>query len=68
MKVVRSLTWEPTFGNEIDIEEDAFTITLSREAIEIVCDWDYGCGHRGTESFSMPINKLKDLIKELEAS
>ncbi len=33
--------------------------------MEIECDWDYGYGGRGTERMEIPVEQLKELIKDL---
>jgi hypothetical protein len=67
-KIEKHLTWEPSFRNEIDIEDDTFTITLKKDEVEIECDWDYGWGGRGTERMWITLAELKALIAELEES
>ena len=67
-KVEKNLTWEPSFPNQIDIEDDTFTVTLKKDEVEIECSWDYGYGGRGTERMYIPLAELKALIKELEES
>jgi hypothetical protein len=66
--VEKHLEWEPSFDNQIDIEDDTFTITLKKDEIEIECSWDYGWAGRGTERMFIPISKLEALIKELKDS
>jgi hypothetical protein len=67
-KIEKHLTWEPDFANQIDIEDDTFTVTLKKDEVEIECSWDYGWGGRGTERMYIPLAELKALIKELEES
>jgi len=62
--------WQPNFPDETWITDEGkqrtFTITLNQGGnIEIECDWDYGYGGRGTERTEIPIEQLKELIKEL---
>ena len=62
--------WSPDFKDEtwITAEDNqrTFTITLKQgENIEIECDWDYGYGGRGTERMEIPVEQLKELIKDL---
>jgi hypothetical protein len=66
--IEKHLTWEPDFANQIDIEDDPFTITLKKDEVEIECSWDYGWGGSGTERMYIPLAELKALIKELEES
>lgn len=67
--IEKYLDWKPSFKNEIWITDDNFTITLKEGGdIEIMCNWDYGYGGRGTETMRLPVQMLKDLISELDAS
>lgn len=73
IEVEKHLDWSPSFKNEIWVtdkrKQDNFTITLKQgEDIEIEFNWDYGYGGRGTETMRLPVQMLKDLISELEAS
>jgi hypothetical protein len=73
LEVKKYLDWKPSFKNEIWItdkrKQDIFTITLKEgEDIEIEFNWDYGYGGRGTETMRLPVQMLKDLISELNAS
>lgn len=68
MKVEKHLDWFPSFKNQIDITTGKFEITLKNGDVEILCDWDYGYGGRGSEWTSIPLVELKALIKELEDS
>ena len=68
MEIDKNLEWEPSFDNQIDIEEGHFTITLTKKAVEIECNWDYGHGGKGVEIMSMGLEKLENLIKELKDS
>jgi len=68
MKIEKNLDYEPTFKNQITVEDKEFTITLEKEDVEIECSWDYGYGGRGTETMFIKLEVLKDLIKELEES
>jgi hypothetical protein len=73
LEVEKHLDWKPSFKNEIWItdkrKQDNFTITLKEgEDIEIEFNWDYGYGGRGTETMRLPVQMLKDLISELDAS
>ena len=67
---IEKYKWQPNFKDETWITDEGnqrtFTITLKQgENIEIECDWDYGYGGRGTERMEIPIEQLKELIKEL---
>lgn len=68
MNINKHLNWEPSFRNEINIEEKCFTITIKKDEVEIDCIWDYGYGGRGSESMCIPLAKFKELIAELEQS
>ena len=62
--------WQPDFKDETWITDEdnqrTFTMTLKQgENIEIECDWDYGYGGRGTERMEIPVEQLKELIKDL---
>jgi len=68
---IKKHKWQPNFKDETWITAKSFnrtfTITLKQgENMEIVCDWDYGYGGCGTERMEIPIEKLKELIKDLE--
>jgi hypothetical protein len=68
MKIDKYLKWEPNSTNEIHIEERDFTITLTKKDVEIECSWDNGYDGRGTETMSMTLEQLENLIKELKNS
>jgi len=73
LEIERHLDWKPNFKNEIWVTDkrgqDNFTITLKEgDDIEILFDWDYGYGGRGSERMYLPVELLKDLITELENS
>ena len=59
MQINRNLQWEPTFGNQIEIEKGEFTITLTKQEIQIEC---------GTENIIMTLEQLENLINELKSS
>jgi hypothetical protein len=63
--------WQPNFKDETWITDETrdrtFTVTLKQgEDVEIECNWDYGYGGRGTERMQIPIETLKELIKDLD--
>ena len=62
--------WSPSFKDETWITDkrksEQFQIILKQgEDIEIEFDWDHGLAGRGTERMMIPVQLLKDLIKEL---
>ncbi len=62
--------WQPNFADETWITDeqgqDTFTVTLKQgEDIEIEHDWNYGYGGRGCVRMEIPVDVLKELIKEL---
>jgi len=62
--------WQPSFADETCItsegDQRTFTVTVKQgEDIEIECDWNYGFGGRGTERMEIPVEALKEIIKEL---
>ena len=62
--------WQPNFKDEAWITKEdggvTFTVTLKQDNdIHIECDWDYGYGGRGVETMNIPVDVLKQLIKEL---
>jgi len=73
LKIEKHLDWEPSFRNEIWITKNdkdcEFMVTLKNDHdIEIEFSWDYGYGGRGSERMRIPLQTLKDLLKELEDS
>lgn len=56
------------FRPEIRLVDDPFDITISENNVEIVCEWDHGWGGRGTESIDIPLDVLKDVIRQYEES
>jgi hypothetical protein len=73
LEVEKHLDWKPSFKNEIWITDkkvdDNFKITLREgEDIEIEFNWDYDYDNRGTQTMRLPVQMLKDLISELDAS
>jgi hypothetical protein len=73
LEVKKHLDWKPSFKNEIWITDkkmdDNFKITLREgEDIEIEFNWDYDYDNRGTQTMRLPVQMLKDLISELDAS
>jgi hypothetical protein len=73
LEVEKHLDWKPSFKNEIWITDkkmdDNFKITLREgEDIEIEFTWDYDYDNRGTQTMRLPVQMLKDLISELDAS
>jgi hypothetical protein len=70
MDIEKNLTWHPSFNNQIDIKDGNFEVTLTsaEDEIEIVCDWDYGYGGRGTERIALSRKLLESLLKELDNS
>lgn len=73
IEIEKHLDWKPNFKNEIWIEYKTkshnFSITLKEgEDIDIEFNWDYSHSGRGSERMSLPVQLLKDLIKELEES
>ena len=68
MKIEKHLEWAPSFDNQIDIEEGTFSIWLTKKEVEVMCSWDYRWGGRGTETMVIPLEVLKELIKEIEDS
>jgi len=73
LEVQKHLDWKPSFKNEIWITDknmqDNFKITLREgEDILIEFDWDYDYDNRGTQTMRLPVQMLKDLISELDAS
>ena len=55
---------EPIF----QIEKGCFTIEISENKIEIVCDWNYGYDGRGTERIHIPTKVMKQLIEEIDGA
>ena len=45
-----------------------YNSAMDEKDIEIDFTWDYGYGGRGSETMRLPVQLLKDLIKELEES
>jgi len=73
LEVEKHLDWKPSFKNQIWITDkkidDNFKITLREgEDIEIEFTWDYDYDNRGTQTMRLPVQMLKDLISELDAS
>ncbi len=68
MEIVRHFDWFPDYKNQLDIIDKPIEINITRDEVEITCDWDYGWGGRGTERMFIPLAQLKALIKELEDS
>ena len=61
MKVEKHLDWnEP----HITISDGNFDIEISDVEIEIICEWDYGYGGRGTEQCYIPIEVLETALRE----
>lgn len=63
--------WQPSWPNEIHItdkrRQECFTIYFKQNSdVEIEFEWDHGYGGRGSESMSIPIELLKNIIKEIE--
>lgn len=50
---------------QIWVKERCFDIVFTKEEIEITCDWDYGYGGSGTETFTIPTKVMEQLIKEI---
>ena len=63
MKIEKHLDWEnPT----IYYKEKAFELEISKDEIEITCQWDHGYGGRGTEIIRIPLTAIEGLINEIK--
>jgi hypothetical protein len=61
MDITRHPDWrEPS----IEISDKNFTIEIVSNNVDIICDWDYGWGGRGSESVSIPLDIIETIIKE----
>ena len=63
MNIKEHLDWEDP---RIYYEDGTFELDISKQEIEITCDWDYGWGGRGTERIYIPIGVLEELIKKIK--
>lgn len=48
------------------IEEDGFEIDIQKDEVEIVCDWHYGYGFRGTERITISRKILLELLSKMD--
>lgn len=63
MTIEEHLDWEDP---RIYYKDETFEIDISKQEIEITCDWDYGWGGRGMERIYIPIEVFEELIKKIQ--
>jgi len=61
MNIAKHLNWTDP---QITISDDHFDIEISNNEVEIICEWDYGHGGRGTERCYIPIEVLETALRE----
>jgi len=61
LKVDKHLDWNDP---QITISDDFFDIEISGGEVEIICEWDYGYGGRGSERCWIPVEVLETALRE----
>jgi len=61
MDIVKHLDWNDP---QITISDDCFELEIFNNEVEIICEWDYGYGGRGTERCYIPIEVLETALRE----
>lgn len=52
---------------EIYLEKKEFSVSITKEQIEITCEWDYGYDGRGKERVTVPTELIKSLIEKINS-
>jgi hypothetical protein len=63
LKIDKYLDWKDPV---IYLVDGVFNIEIYKDKIEIECDWDYGWAGRGSETITIQLDILFDLIKEIK--